>query len=63
MLRILAWIYAVAGSLYFAMYTLGSEMVAQYARGPLWLLMGLAPTVLALLVIVPIAVRRGQFKG
>lgn len=40
----------------------GSEVVVQYARGPLWLLRVVAPAVLALLVTFPVAVRLGLLK-
>ena len=44
----------MVGSLYCAMYFMGSEVVARYAGGPLWLLMVAAPYVLAFLVLTPI---------
>lgn len=58
---IVLWIYAVVGSVYFALHSAGNEVVAQYAVGPLWLLMVIAPVLLALLIFVPIARRLGVF--
>ena len=60
-MKIIPWIYAVIGNLYFVMYITCNETVEKYAVGPFWLLMILAPVVLSMLVLLPIARRLGLF--
>lgn len=62
-MKFFLWIYAIVGSLYFVMYSLGVDVVARYAVGPLWLMMTAAPVVLGLLVLFPIAQRLGLFDN
>ncbi|WP_192888357.1 hypothetical protein [Paracidovorax avenae] len=56
-MKVIVWIYAVVGTLYFLLYSAGIEVVERYAVGPLWLLMVAAPVLLLLLVFLPIALR------
>lgn len=58
-MKIIMWVFAVVGNLYFLMYMAGEEVVVQYAVGPLWFLMMLAPFVLAALVLMPLAKHLG----
>jgi hypothetical protein len=58
-MKILFWIYAVVGTLYFGMHSAGVSVVVQYAVGPLWLMMMAAPVVLFVLIALSIARRLG----
>jgi hypothetical protein len=55
------WVYAVVGTLYFLTYSMGNEIVARYAVGPLWLMMSVAPVILGVLIFLPLAQRLRLF--
>lgn len=62
MFKVLLWLYAVVGTGYFVLYSIGQEIVVRYAVGPLWLMMMAAPVILGLLIFLPIANRLGLFR-
>jgi uncharacterized membrane protein YGL010W len=56
-MKVMLWIYAIVGSLYWAMSfdpRFVGDVIARYAVGPMWLLMQAAPVVLMLLVLEPV---------
>jgi hypothetical protein len=57
-MKILLWIYAVCGSLYFLLYSSGAEHVVKYAKGPLWLMMMASPVVLTFLIVAQLFFRK-----
>lgn len=59
LLKLALWVYAVTGTMYFLMYTAENELVLRHAVGGAWLLMMVAPLVLAVLITYPIAKRFG----
>jgi hypothetical protein len=53
-MKVLLWIYAVTGSLYWLADALGNQGVTRYVDGNvLWFFMNVAPVVLIVLIIVP----------
>lgn len=58
-MKVFLWIYAVVGSLYFMLYSVGTEVVVRHVSGPLWVMMMAAPIVLGLLVFFAISQRLG----
>ena len=59
-MKIILWIYAVVGNLYFLMFLAGNEVVEMYASGLFFLLMMGAPVVLVALVLLQFAGRLGS---
>ncbi|HEX7646666.1 MAG TPA: hypothetical protein VF450_04575 [Noviherbaspirillum sp.] len=54
LLTVWCWLYAVIGTVYFALYEAGADIVTRYAVGPLWVLMVTAPIALFILVLLPV---------
>jgi hypothetical protein len=55
-MKVMLWIYAVVGSMYWFVSLdpgFGGALIARYAVGPLWLLMNIAPFLLAALLLWP----------
>ena len=58
-MKAVLWLFAVVGTLYFLMYSTGTEVVIRYAVGPFMLAMFVAPLVLGLLILWSFARRFG----
>lgn len=63
-MKVFFWIYAVVGTIYFIIYSAGVEVVVRYSADWLnWLMMMVAPFILGLLVLLPLAQRLGLLKN
>ncbi len=58
-MKLIFWLYAIVGTMYFVLYATGFEPVVKYAVGPLWLMMMVAPAMFALLLVWPFNRRFG----